>query len=458
MPSEITLKTVLCFWSICMALGRPPFPLNSGDLNFPPSGLHSHSQKLRVPPYMMQLYQTLMGEHKDPHRPENQILEESNTVQSLPAKIFPIPVQRHTEEHDSSNKNRHLHKMDYPVYMMQLYQSLIGNGTDFPGLEHPILQESDMVLSLTAKSCSEAGNLWRMSFDMSSISSSTELKLVELRVRLPSFHRARNITVEIFHSKDGQHKLFMGSFMANPSAAKGNSWKIFNLTRILQSSIHHGEPILNPEYVAAEDMTERHTESGNVREPGQVPPPNTDPLPALHFSAEKVMLVVFAREKTSASHFGSPSLIKTVQSSKYIMPERTTKMAGLRRHRRNHNSHHSIVVNSLPAKAEAGAPLCRRVDMWVEFDKIEWGNRIIYPRRYNAYRCEGTCPIPLNETFKPTNHAFLKSLVKMYDSEKVECPSCVPVKMSALSMLMYEDDNVSLKHHEDMVVEACGCN
>ncbi|KAM9310989.1 nodal homolog 2-A-like [Gastrophryne carolinensis] len=343
--------------------------------------------------------------------------------------------------------------------MMQLYQSLItGNGTDFSRLEHSVLQESDTVLSLYAKGCANTDGRWKISFDMSSISSNTELKLVELRIRLPSFENALHVTVEIYHSKNGQDMLFMGSFKTNPSDSKGSSWRIFNLTQILQHSIHYGEPNLNPEYVAAEDMAARHTESGNVREPGDAPEQNSDLLSAMYTPAERVMLVVFARERTSTSHFGSPSLIKTVQTSKYIMTERATKGTGARRHKRNHNSQH-VISNSLPTRdAEAGATLCRRVDMWVEFDKIEWGNSIIYPRRYNAYRCEGTCPTPLTETFQPTNHAFIKSLVKMYDAEKVECSSCVPVKMSALSMLIYEDDNVTIKHHEDMVVDECGCN
>lgn len=246
---------------------------------------------------------------------------------------------------------------------------------------------------------------------MSSISSNTELMLVELRIRLPPFENARNITVKIYHSKDGHDKLFMGSFMTNPSTANANSWKIYNLTRILQHSIFHGEPVLNPDYVATEDMKERHAESGHVRDPRHVPHQNTDPLSVVPFSTEKVMLVVFAREKSSPSHFGSPSLIRTVKSSKYIKTERTSKGTGLRRHRRNHNSQHSIVINSLPTKAEAGVTLCRRVDMWVEFEKIEWGNRILYPRKYNAFRCEGACPTPLNETFKPTNHAFVKVII-----------------------------------------------
>lgn len=72
---------------------------------------------------------------------------------ALISLIFANPLDRHTDEQDLSNWKRHPHKMDYPVYMMQLYQSLImGNRTDFPGMEHPVLQESDMVLSLTAKS------------------------------------------------------------------------------------------------------------------------------------------------------------------------------------------------------------------------------------------------------------------------------------------------------------------
>ncbi|XP_063787684.1 nodal homolog 2-A-like [Pseudophryne corroboree] len=339
--------------------------------------------------------------------------------------------------------------------MMQLYQSLItGNVTDLSGLEQPVLQESDTVLSLTAKSCTEVGGRWMFSFDMSSISSSTELKLVELKVHLSSFGKRRSITVEIYHSKTGQDKLLLGSFRTNPSASKGDSWKIFNLTRFLQNSIHKGEPASHGEYIPPEDKSRLSSFAGH-----QLPQYNADLLSSTYSPAERVMLVVFARDMPSSGHFGSSSLIKTVQSSKYIISEKTNKGDDLRRHRRNFNPKHSSILNSIPSSAlEAGAPLCRRVDMWVEFDKIEWGNHIVYPRKYNAYRCEGVCPIPLNETFKPTNHAFIKSLVKMYDVEKVECSSCVPVKMSALSMLLYEEDDVTLKHHEDMVVETCGCN
>ncbi|XP_069815804.1 nodal homolog 2-A-like [Dendropsophus ebraccatus] len=369
--------------------------------------------------------------------------------------ILAIPLQGPKGLQNSFYSRKQTHRINYPLYMMQLYQSLItGNATDLSGLEHPALQESDTVLSLSARSCTEEGDRWMISFDMSSISSSTELKLVELRVRFPLFKKTHTITVEIYHSKEGQDKLFMGSFKTKPTTQEDETWKIFNLTRILQNSLYRGESESHVEYIPAEDLL-----PSRAIDSGQNPQHNTEPLTGTPFPLDRATLVVFAREKPTRKHFGSPSLIQTVQSSKYIMSERTTKGGGLRRQRRNHSPKHNIIVNNIQARTkEIGAPLCRRVDMWVEFDKIEWGNRIVYPRKYNAYRCEGTCPIPLNESFQPTNHAFIKSLVKLYDAEKVECSSCVPVKMSALSMLIYEDENVTLKHHEDMVVEECGCN
>ncbi|XP_068129619.1 nodal homolog 2-A-like [Hyperolius riggenbachi] len=384
------------------------------------------------------------------------ILQGSLMYLAVISTVVAFPRTEQNGLQDALYSKLHSHRMKYPIYMMKLYQSLFsGNGTDIAGMEHPALQESNTVLSFFAKSCTAAGNHWRLSFDMTSISRNTELKLVELRVGLPSFRRAHNITVDIFHSKDGKDMFFMSSFKTNPSATAGNSWKIFNLTRLLQHSIFHWKPSLHSDYIAAEDMTEWYTEYSNIREPEQLQQQNIDPLSTAHYSSEKVMLVVFAREKTP-SH--SLSLIKIVQSSKYIVTENTINIANVRRFRRDHKSRYSINLNNfLPQAIDVGPGHCRRVDMWVEFEKIEWGNRIIYPRRYNAYRCEGTCPVPLSETFKPTNHAYMKSLLKMYHSEKVECSSCIPVKTSALSMLIFEEDNVTVKHHEEMVVDACGC-
>ncbi|XP_023802306.1 nodal homolog [Cyanistes caeruleus] len=94
----------------------------------------------------------------------------------------------------------------------------------------------------------------------------------------------------------------------------------------------------------------------------------------------------------------------------------------------------------------------------VDFEQTGWGSWIVYPKKYNAYRCEGLCPSPVDETFKPTNHAYIQSLLQLYKPNQVPCPACSPVKMSPLSMLYYEKGEIVVRHHEDMIIEECGCN
>ncbi|XP_009989411.1 PREDICTED: nodal homolog, partial [Tauraco erythrolophus] len=121
---------------------------------------------------------------------------------------------------------------------------------------------------------------------------------------------------------------------------------------------------------------------------------------------------------------------------------------------------HSL-IRTAPAAAipgEEGRSLCRRVDMMVDFEQTGWGSWIVYPKKYNAYRCEGQCPTPVDETFKPTNHAYIQSLLQLYKPNQVPCPACSPVRMSPLSMLYYEKGEIVVRHHEDMIIEECGCN
>ncbi|TFK11725.1 Nodal-like protein 4-B [Platysternon megacephalum] len=55
--------------------------------------------------------------------------------------------------------------------------------------------------------------------------------------------------------------------------------------------------------------------------------------------------------------------------------------------------------------------LCRRVDFHVDFDGIGWGSWIVYPKKYNAFCCEGECPTPLEEEFQPTNNAYMQCIL-----------------------------------------------
>ncbi|XP_053320057.1 nodal homolog 2-A-like [Spea bombifrons] len=315
------------------------------------------------------------------------------------------------------------------LYIMQLYQTLItGNDGNLPILERSIIWESDPVLSLIPKSCSKKDNGMKLTFDMTSISSSTQLRLAELRIPSSSF---KNAKLEIYHAIGGQRGVFIGSLNHLSSHNWESSSKVFNVTKMLQNYFHHAE-------------------KNNIQEDTKDVPERGDESSCMGETAKRVRLLVFAKDNSSPDDDGSPSLIKTVETSKYTrsVNEVSRKAVSRRRTRNAHNP--STPVGD-------GKTLCRRVDMFVDFEKIGWGNQIISPKRYNAYRCEGACPLPLNDSFKPTNHAYVQSLAHLNAPHTVSCPSCLPVKLSPMSMLQIEGGRIVLHKHEDMVVEECGC-
>ncbi|OPJ83900.1 nodal-like protein [Patagioenas fasciata monilis] len=170
---------------------------------------------------------------------------------------------------------------------------------------------------------------------------------------------------------------------------------------------------------------------------------------------DRVLLLVFSKDKSPGDH----SLIRTAETSKHVMRDSGSQGTGTRRHRRNKKEKQRIKVSDVAAvPGEESRTLCRRVDMMVDFEQTGWGSWIVYPKKYNAYRCEGQCPSPVDETFKPTNHAYIQSLLQLYKPNQVPCPACSPVRMSPLSMLYYEKGEIVVRHHEDMIIEECGCN
>ncbi|XP_006134116.1 nodal homolog [Pelodiscus sinensis] len=353
----------------------------------------------------------------------------------------------------------------YPVYMMQLYRALVtGNPLGQPTRETSALQESDTVLSLRARSSLQAGDRWSLSFDMSAVSSGHEVKLAELRLRLPPASQPRNVTVDVYHSqaRPGSpacvDRLLLGTFTS--SAALGHSsWRVFNVTSSLRSWLRHGRQADAQRSQGRERTGSARNATGRIggqpsSDSGQAEPAGS------HGTTDKALLVVFSKDKPSAEPSRASSLIRTAEASKHVMVDSTSKEPGNRRHRRNKQERQRIKMADVsgPGLGEGGRPLCKRVDMIVNFEQTGWGSWIVYPKKYNAYRCEGECPAPVDESFKPTNHAYIQSLLKLYQPNRVPCPACAPVKMSPLSMLYYEKGEVVLRHHEDMIIEECGCN
>ncbi|NXN11670.1 NODAL protein, partial [Indicator maculatus] len=309
------------------------------------------------------------------------------------------------------------------------------------------------------------GSRWALAFDMSSLSSSQEVSLAQLRVHLPSSSPAQDISLDIYHSRRQScpgdetcaHQLFLGTVAGSPSSTQ-NSWKVFDVTNLLRSWLHQAvvpglhhprgreqwEGSGSAAPAAATTMPSPTSSEAGPEEPA-LPQDVTD----------RVLLLVFSKDKSPGDH----SLIKTAETSKHVMRD-SSPGTGTRRHRRNRKEKQRIRASNATAATagEEGRPLCRRVDMIVDFEQTGWGSWIVYPKRYNAYRCEGQCPVPVDETFKPTNHAYIQSLLQLYKPNHVPCPVCSPVRMSPLSMLYYEKGEVVVRHHEDMVIEECGCN
>ncbi|XP_075707268.1 protein DVR-1-like [Rhinoderma darwinii] len=111
--------------------------------------------------------------------------------------------------------------------------------------------------------------------------------------------------------------------------------------------------------------------------------------------------------------------------------------------------------NKLPLMA---SNICKKRRLYIEFRDVGWQNWVIAPRGYLANYCYGECPYPLTDLLNGSNHAILQTLAHSFEPEDIPLPCCVPTKMSSISMLFYDNnDNVVLRHYENMAVDACGC-
>jgi len=109
---------------------------------------------------------------------------------------------------------------------------------------------------------------------------------------------------------------------------------------------------------------------------------------------------------------------------------------------------------------------CCRYPLVVDFQSFGW-DFVIVPRRYSAYYCAGDCPFLY---FQQHAHAHVVHQQRQRQaaaggggSTAVAAagggPCCSPRRVSAISMLYYDDYmNIVYGHLPGMVVEQCGCS
>lgn len=242
---------------------------------------------------------------------------------------------------------------------------------------------------------------------MSSLSGNQEIRLSELRFRVPTFSASM---VDLYHAHNStlEERVFLGSIKVTPGLSS-SSWKVFNVTDLLTYWLRRwreDQPSAN-ESAAKNDIF--HVVEEGSGDDGTEPSTHCK---IQHLTTDRVMIVVFFKSASTQGHQSSSTLMQTVQHSKYVVLDRPGNARRRKRNRMEHGHVREVASGNVTITGSVTEsvprPLCRRVDMWVDFDQIGWNEWIVHPKRYNAYRCEGECPVPLDESFKPTNHAYMQ--------------------------------------------------
>ncbi|XP_025251588.1 nodal homolog isoform X1 [Theropithecus gelada] len=295
------------------------------------------------------------------------------------------------------------------------------------------LPRADIIRSLQAQDVEVDGQNWTFAFDFSFLSQQEDLAWAELRLQLSSpvdLPTEGSLAIEIFHQPKPDTE------QASASCFERFQMDLFTVT-LSQVTFSLGNMVLEVTRPLSKWLKRPGTlEKQMSRVAGECwqrppTPPATD-----------VLLMLYSNLSQEQRRLGGSTLLWEAESS-WRAQEGQLSWEWGKRHRRHH----------LPDRSQ----LCRKVKFQVDFNLIGWGSWIIYPKQYNAYRCEGECPNPVGEEFHPTNHAYIQSLLKRYQPHRVPSTCCAPVKTKPLSMLYVDNGRVLLDHHKDMIVEECGC-
>ncbi|XP_006901829.1 PREDICTED: growth/differentiation factor 3 [Elephantulus edwardii] len=113
--------------------------------------------------------------------------------------------------------------------------------------------------------------------------------------------------------------------------------------------------------------------------------------------------------------------------------------------------------STVPTSQTPCENLCHVHQLFISFRDLGWHKWIIAPKGFKANYCHGECPFSLTTSQTSSNYAFMKAMMRVVDPE-VPKAVCIPTKLSPISMLYRDnDDNVILRHYENMVVDDCGC-
>ncbi|XP_053343181.1 anti-dorsalizing morphogenic protein [Clarias gariepinus] len=329
-----------------------------------------------------------------------------------------------------------------PQYMLDLYNTV----ADVDGVtKNPTLLEGNTVRSFFDKLHSQQVEFM---FNLSTVTRNekvltAELHLFKLRPKASLiFNRHHFCQISVYQLLDNtkmnvsQGKKLVSSRLI---PVHSNGWEVFTITQAVRAWMtdeHSNLGLL----VTVQTLAGIQLDMGTVRfASGQK-----------HHHSKQPMLVLFTDDgRRVTSPEGALKGSDDSQDGPKLPLNRLTLPGP------GHRSARSIDYDEDPDRKP-----CQKLPLYVDFEEIGWSGWIVSPRGYNAYHCKGSCPFPLGQNMRPTNHATVQSIINALKLTKgIETPCCVPDKLFSINLLYFDDDeNVVLKQYDDMVAGSCGCH
>ncbi|XP_061879405.1 LOW QUALITY PROTEIN: bone morphogenetic protein 2-like [Entelurus aequoreus] len=325
-----------------------------------------------------------------------------------------------------------------PQYMLDLYNTV----ADVDGVtKDPYLLEGNTVRSFFDKLRSEQVEF---RFNLSTVARTekiltAELHLFKLRPQATlTFTRHHFCQVSVYQLMDtkGNHTQDKKLLSSRLIPVHSNGWEVFTITQAVRSWMADEESNLGL-HVVVRTLGGSHMDLKLIRFASG----------RSHHQSKQPMLVLFTDDgrRSTAQENTDPDSMEIPSS----LPQAPVSAPASR------------LARSVDYQEEEGVSMpCQRLPLYVDFEEIGWSGWIVSPRGYNAYHCKGSCPFPLGQNMKPTNHATVQSIINALKLIKsIETPCCVPDKLFSINLLYFDDDeNVVLKQYNDMVAGSCGCH
>ncbi|XP_029686934.1 anti-dorsalizing morphogenic protein [Takifugu rubripes] len=372
-------------------------------------------------------------------RPSLRSLENHFTIDNEPEEVRSAAIKRLLEVFGMEDPPAiHGHKQP-PQYMLDLYNTV----ADVDGVtKDPYLLEGNTVRSFFDKLRSEQVEY---RFNLSTVASTekiltAELHLFKLRPQTTlAFNRHHFCQVSVYQIMDtsrgnNTHDKKLLSSRLIPVHSVG--WEVFTITQAVRSWMSDEGSNLGL-HVVVRTLGGSQIDKKLIRFASG----------RHHHQSKQPMLVLFTDDGRHSATLGSTDPHDTTATSS--LPQGPMLAPSSR------------TARSVDYSEEEGASMpCQRLPLYVDFEEIGWSGWIVSPRGYNAYHCKGSCPFPLGQNMRPTNHATVQSIIHALKLIKsIETPCCVPDKLFSINLLYFDDDeNVVLKQYKDMVAGSCGCH